>query len=365
MKKNRQSNIELLRIISMLMIILSHYTVHNTIINNTLNLGLNRFILEISSLGNLGVVIFIIITGYFNINSDSFKLNKLIKLISQVLFYSLGIYIVFVMLKINTFSITECIKVILPITFNQYWFITVYVALYFITPYINKLLNSFNKKEYIKYLMLGFMLISLLHIFTSKDLYFNQLMEFIFYYSIGAYLKKYSDNIFKYKNINTIVLITSIILLILSVISMDLLGLKISILGEKSIYFFARYSPLIILIAISIFNAFNKINMENNKFINSISSCVFGVYLIHDNKCIRNVLWTKILRVPDYVNSNLLILHIIVSVLLVFIVCIIIEFVRKNTIEKVTDKLIDKTCKYVENAYNKIFYKLCNKLNIE
>ena len=61
MKKERNSCIELLRIISIIMIVLSHYTVHNGVANSTLDIGFNRFLLEITTLGNIGVIIFITI----------------------------------------------------------------------------------------------------------------------------------------------------------------------------------------------------------------------------------------------------------------------------------------------------------------
>ena len=64
----RNSKIELLRILSMFMIVLSHCSVHSGINFSSLPLGFNREILELSMLGNVGVILFIFITGYFSIN---------------------------------------------------------------------------------------------------------------------------------------------------------------------------------------------------------------------------------------------------------------------------------------------------------
>ena len=80
MKKIRDSNIELLRIIAMFIIIIHHYTVHNGIDNFSLPIGGNRFILEITRLGNIGVILFVFITGYFQIeNKKRVNLIKLFK----------------------------------------------------------------------------------------------------------------------------------------------------------------------------------------------------------------------------------------------------------------------------------------------
>ena len=86
----RNSQIELLRIISMIMIVISHYTVHCNVDVVTLPLGINRFIMEASKLGNLGVILFVLITGYFTINQkQSFKLKKLVSLVFQTFIYYL------------------------------------------------------------------------------------------------------------------------------------------------------------------------------------------------------------------------------------------------------------------------------------
>ena len=41
---------------------------HNGVVNTDLLLGFNRFLLEVSSLGNIGVILFVLITGYYGIS---------------------------------------------------------------------------------------------------------------------------------------------------------------------------------------------------------------------------------------------------------------------------------------------------------
>lgn len=87
MIKKRQSNIELLRILAILCIISFHYVYKSGYVLNDLSLKS----LTINScwfLGEFGVNLFILITGYFLINSK-FSFKKLIKLILEVNFYYL------------------------------------------------------------------------------------------------------------------------------------------------------------------------------------------------------------------------------------------------------------------------------------
>ena len=92
-KKERLSNFELLRIIAMIFIVLHHYTYYGNLISASNNI-INKYIaVFIIVLGKVGVNIFILITGYFQIN-QKFKFKKVIFLILQVYFYSIVLYII-------------------------------------------------------------------------------------------------------------------------------------------------------------------------------------------------------------------------------------------------------------------------------
>ena len=78
-KKTRLSNFELLRIISMLLIVAHHFSVHSHLISDTpiINVYLQR---ALATGGKVAVNLFVLISGYFMINS-TFKFKKLLKLI--------------------------------------------------------------------------------------------------------------------------------------------------------------------------------------------------------------------------------------------------------------------------------------------
>ena len=81
----RESNIELLRIVSMVLIIMHHFSVHGTF-PFTPELTFNKVFLQVFGLGGkAGVVAFVMITGYFMVSS-SFKLHKFGKLVGQIRF---------------------------------------------------------------------------------------------------------------------------------------------------------------------------------------------------------------------------------------------------------------------------------------
>ncbi len=85
MKKERKSNIELLRIIAIILIISFHYVFKSNF--KFEELTINSFIVKsFYMFGELGVNLFILITGYFMV-SGKFSIKKLICLILEVNFY--------------------------------------------------------------------------------------------------------------------------------------------------------------------------------------------------------------------------------------------------------------------------------------
>ena len=139
--KIRNSNIELLRIISMLMIISCHivsFIVYDgqSITTNSLSfyksgINLNRYLIGLfSAEGRIGVAIFFIISGYFLINKEHISIDKVV---IKTFFYSIitsFIYFAFITIthSKNNLELKESIKTLfVPITHGHYWFITIYI----------------------------------------------------------------------------------------------------------------------------------------------------------------------------------------------------------------------------------------------
>ena len=353
MEKGRNSNIELLRIISIILIVVSHYCTHGGVVTSDLELGINRFILEAFKLGHLGLILFVLIAGYFLINSKGIKIKKVLRLIFQVVFYSITIYLILLLLRVEPFSFKSLIMNILPISFNQYWFATAYVMLYLFHPYINRLLNSLSRKEHLVFIMAMFSIISVLHTLTTGEYYGNELVQFIMFYSIGAYLNKYPDNILKDHNNNIKLLIASLLTIVLSIIGFDILGNFINIFGMHSTYLLNRTSPPAILLCISLFDIFTRKKHFSNKFINLISSLIFGVYLISDNELLRPIIWINIFKNSQFATSPFLAIHMLLAVTITIIICLCIEYIRKTVFEKTLFNLIDQKIDSLQNKITK------------
>ena len=137
--EKRESSIDLLRIFAALGVTLIHYHDECAVIHSFPSLNM-AVLLFLKSLGICSVNVFLLISGYFLINSDKRKLGKIAALILQVSFFHLLFLAGRIMLDCEALSLKNVIGQLIPVNY----FIILYVALYIISPYINKVLLALD-----------------------------------------------------------------------------------------------------------------------------------------------------------------------------------------------------------------------------
>ncbi len=147
----RQSNIELLRIIAMFMIVIYHFSYHTGFdFKNDEYLLINRLFVDyLGFFGKASVNIFVLITGYFLSEKTDIKLSKALKLWLQVFFYSIILYAASVILLGDSFSYTNLLFSLLPVSSGEWWYASNYIVLFLLSPFINKVINSIDDKKYL------------------------------------------------------------------------------------------------------------------------------------------------------------------------------------------------------------------------
>lgn len=88
--------------------------------------------------------------------------------------------------------------------------------------------------------------------------------------------------------------------------------------------------------ALCSFMFFKDLKIGYSKLINMIGASTFGVLLIHANSDImRQWLWQDILNNVGQYGTNTMVLHAILSVIAIFVVCILIDMLRMRFVEKI------------------------------
>lgn len=346
----RQSNFELLRIIAMIIIIAAHFSVHGGFEFSSTTISFNKLWIQFIQMGgNIGVNIFVLISGYFLISQQSIKTKKVIKLWGQIFFYSIVIFIVFVSLGIESFSFIELMKNLLPITSSRWWFASTYFVLYLLVPYLNKLLCSLSQKQYTNFLILILILWCLIPTFTGQAFQSNILLWFVVLYSFSGYIKLFGIDI---KLTGSQLILLSVIFTVLtfmSVVIFDIIGTKIPFFSSHATFFYRKQSLFILIISLLLFIGFSKLDLGYYQFINIISSATFGIYLIHDHVYVRSFLWETVFQNASYSESDLLMPYSLVVIAVVFVGCSLIELTRIYLIENNYVPMIDKISEFIDS----------------
>lgn len=341
--KTRQSNFELMRIVSMFMIVVWHF-IYNTGFMETTTGSLHFLLVFIWFIFIVHVNSFIILTGYFQCDKK-IKVRKLIELNNSAWFYKVLFLIIFLVFGIVELNNVEIMKLASPITlFNQYWFLSIYILLYMLSPFLNNLVNVLTKQQYHKMLIILFIVTSILPTISGQLVYDNELghsiISFVLLYFIGAYLKKYplKENYYFKKLTTSSIRVMFLFLFfflafvngLLYLFAEQMIVQDNSIVKEiGNIIILMRTgfdNPIVIIQSVCFFIYFSNLNIKS-KVVNFISGCSFGVYLIHDNPLVRTVLY-KPLIMSNF--TPIVIIIIFIASIVVFLICIMIEFIRKS-----------------------------------
>ena len=335
----RESNLELYRIILMLAIIAHHYVVNSglmPILHSHPNSLKSTFFFIFGMWGKTGINCFVLITGYFMCKSQ-ITLKKFVKLITEVVFYNVLIFILFIVCGYTVFTWKDCFYAFLPIKSISDGFTSCFLVFYLLIPFLNILVKNMNQCQHQELIGLFLFLFTFLGTIPFIDLKMNYIEWFCVLFFISSYIHLYGlPNNYFTKHIGR-VLAGAIVLAILTVIAM--------VKFEKTPYLFVSDSNHLMAVVVSVcaFLFFKTIYIPYCKIINTIAKSVFGVFLIHANSdTMRQWLWYDIFNVKEQYQSDYSILYAVITIAFIFVICIIIDYIRILSIERPLFSYMDK-----------------------
>ena len=339
----KQLNMEILRILAMCMIITLHYLDKGGVLkefaSNNTPVGNAAWIIEAFCM--VSVNIYVLISGYFLCES-TFKIRKTVLLWIQILMYSWIITLIFAIILKGQFNFEEgmlygLIPLLMPVTGSHYWFATVYILMYLVSPFLNIGIKAMDKKTHRNLIIILVAIFSIWNTvlpFTipATDRKGMDICWFICLYVIAAYLRKYGDEI----KINKWL---GLAIYALCCIGAFLLGkgmlLADSVTGKLGGYCknFYEYNSITILIAsVALFIFAIKTEIKAGDFATQmvlfVSEGTFGVYLLHEHKLLR-YLWPTWFNVSEYADRFAFIPHLLMTVACVFTAGVVIDFIRR------------------------------------
>lgn len=277
--------------------------------------------------------LFFMLSGKFTFGNDSlssksfktYYLEKIIKIIVPLVFYSL---IVFITKNILSDDIPDFVKYFKGLyqgnLVSSYWFLYTLMGIYLIAPFLHRMVSSLNKKE-LKILLLIIFLVQSISIFSGNFIFTG----WISYFFLGYGIEIIIDSQPKIK----MIIFLGVFSLIISVTLLRFFNYYIPGIHDLSITMVLITSAVFLIIR-DFSSHFKKIN----KFISSFSSNFLSVYLIHE-------IVLKIISKIIIIHSNGI--ELVLKLFVIFLLTLTISFVTGFSIDKLIIKPIQKLLKSI------------------
>lgn len=293
----RQSNFELLRLLSMLLILVQHVLLHVPGLSDSIFPSSSPVksiaTTTLVSITMVAVNVFVLISGYFGIKLG---LKRYIHFFARVSFFTVGIYLTLVALGIKDWDLKFALHKAIPLL-QDYWFVTSYTVLMLFAPALNALAEQASeaKLRYILVVILGFVF---LFGWLKNLIEFNNGftgLQLMIVYLIGRYIRLHQETspIIRWlaQGHRTLYLLFGTAFLsALLVNGLSMLGVFHTEPSVKRIILFGFLytSPLVHLMSFSLFVYFMKLKMPYVRVINWLAASTLAVYLVHWNNLVRD-----------------------------------------------------------------------------
>ncbi len=320
-RKSRDSNLELLRIVSMFVIVLCH----TSFCVRWEEIPTGSMLLRFGA--DLGVNSFVLISGYYMIQSR-ITAEKILRLWVTVFSYSAGIYFLLIASGMHGVEINarSLYKFCSPLVSGHYWFASAYMLLMLISPILNKAIKAIDKKS----LLLGIVVIALFDGLTFGR-YGGRLLGFCILYSIAAYVRLYGA---KLSGMRAIYWFSIAFFLFLSVEICSVYAPLDFVVTPGT------GNPLMLALSVSVFLGFVSLQIKHIPWINKLSACTFGVYLLHCHRGLSNLIWDTCFDIQSLADSPWLLPYCLGSALIIYSLCTVIEMLRGATLGRLYDKVV-------------------------
>lgn len=342
MAKQRNSSLELIRLICIFFVVLWHSIGPYTGTMTGGNLVITSFIHAITNNTNL---LFMLLSGYFGIH---FALDKLVKLDLAIIFYDLAYLLLFA-----GFSVKGLITSCMPIIFKNHWFVSYYFVIAFLSPFLNKIPEKLSRENFRNLLLLLLFLF-----YVIPTVFFSEFIEdtgkgivcMSIMYLIGRYLHLYYKE--QHFRRSTLAILHFGSMLIATALNLALTKIQ----GVYMSMYVRDNSIFVAIAAISLFLFFREMNFSN-RFIDHLVPNVVILYCIEGYG--RHIL-ANYIDLSVYQDSPFFLLAILGFALFVLIGCILVNELRRLLLDRVDTalaglimKLVNALTPAVKTGYEK------------
>ena len=337
--KQKEANLEALRILSMLFIIGGHCVLFTHAADSVPKYGFHYFtIWAIYALFFSGTNTFVLLSGYFY-SKPKLNLGKIGSLYGTMLLYSVGLAIALIVSGLKRYSLTQFVQVATPFNTNQYWFMTSFIGLLFFKSILDYAIPQIDRKSYQTIILILFIALSVIPTVWIGDGMGDangySVVWFIFVYLVGAYIRRFE--ILVSRKYCMLLIACCTVLMAISKICVEFAADRVESLRPYSSFLYYNNTPPVLTISVALLVIFKQISITGKRLIKAIlwySSCCLGVYLIHMHVGLSSVYWPFVKKIM-HAGSISFYLILIAVVILIFFVCTLIEKGRQFLAKKI------------------------------
>lgn len=352
---SRMANLELLRCIAMMMVIVLHFLGKGEILGSLMEKQIGSvetaaWLLE--SFCIVAVNLYMLISGYF-LSVSSFKLTRLLKLWLQVWAYSVGVGLLAYVLGVcpeSEFGIHYLLTLALPILMEHYWFMTAYVFLYLLLPLIGKAVREMGKGQMqavLALVLFSFCILkSVLPARLETDGKGYNVLWYLCVFLAAAYIRRFGWRFLEKKGHGLWLYLMAVLAIFCGTMALRQIYLYTGNL-EHIIKICLEYNHILPLLAsVGLFGVFLNIKVTGGfaVIVNKIAPYTLGVYLLHENMGVRYA-WPKWLGVAKVDSVGSLFLYTVAAVVIVFAAGIAADMLRE-ALMKGLHKMLSKWSVY-------------------
>ncbi len=282
-----------------------------------------RYLIE--SLGIVCVDVFVLISGWFRINTN---VRSVLNYIFQVLFFWIGGYLVCLLLGGAEFSFNGVLECFALTRWD--WFIKAYAVLLIIAPILNAYVDKSSEKQH-RNVLIAFFLFQFTYgwIGGGERFFVNGYgpLSFLGLYLLAQYVRRVSGTVKKtpFNNSKCVDLLVFFVSAILNTI-LSLTFLKVG--HAQDHLFYAYNSPLVVIGALYLLLFFSKLKIKQNRIINWFGASSFAVYLLHSQVDVRLLFSKFIVKLDSYFDGLSAVGVIFVFLLFVYLVSVLVDQLR-------------------------------------
>jgi len=291
--EQRNVGIDILRAISMLMIAVHHVLLHGSILAQADPLTSQyrvAWFMEITCF--CAVNVYGMISGYVGYGK-SHHLSRFLQLYFQVIFYTMVTTMLFHFIRPELVTGKIVLHALFPFAFDVYWYYTGYFCLFFLMPYLDRLMEGLTRKEADRLILTVFIIFCVAQtVFNQQFSFSNNGYSFLWLaimYLAGTYIKKY--DLGKGNGRNYLIgYILCVLLMWFLKIGYERI-IYIWTLEQRISERFVNYtSPFVVLCAVCLVVSFKEMKWgeKARKIAKFLASISFDVYLFHDAPLVRD-----------------------------------------------------------------------------